>query len=412
MPNFAPVDEQLTDLLRGAEDVISEGDLRKRLGKSAETGTPLRVKLGIDPSSPDIHLGHTVVLRRLRAFQDHGHQAVLIIGDYTAMVGDPSGKNKTRPQLTIEQVEHNALTYIAQAAKVLDMDNCEVVRNGEWFHRMDFLGVLKLAARTTVARMLERDDFTKRYKDEVPISLHEFLYPLMQGWDSVQVKADVELGGTDQLFNLLMGRKLQEQEEMPAQICITSPIIPGLDGTEKMSKSLGNAIGVNFEPNDMFGKVMSIPDTLMESWYTLLTREPLESVKKLCDPDQTNPREAKLRLARLITTDMHSAEDAAQGQQHFENIAKGGLPEEMPEAEVALEGGMIPAFALVKNVHNVSGGDARRLLKQGGVKLIQPDTQDEFSVDDEKAEFTAEDLEGRVLKVGKRHFYRLVVRGS
>ncbi|MCB9931925.1 MAG: tyrosine--tRNA ligase [Planctomycetes bacterium] len=410
MSPFAPVDQQLADLLRGAEDVISEPELRKRLEKSAQSGKPLRVKLGIDPSSPDIHLGHTVVLRRLRAFQDHGHQAVLIIGDYTAMVGDPSGRNKTRPQLSIEQVEHNALTYIAQAAKVLDMERTEVVRNGEWFHTMEFLDVLKLSARSTVSQMLERDDFNKRFDAEQPISLHEFLYPLMQGWDSVMLKADVELGGTDQLFNLLMGRRLQEQEGMQPQVCITSPIIPGLDGEQKMSKSLGNAIGVKDEPADMFGKVMSIPDRLMRPWYTLLTREPLAQIDALLDDKQTHPRDAKLRLAGLIVTDMHGTEAAGHAQQAFLSVfSKGDLPEEMPVFELSLDGS-VAAFALVKDAHKVSGAEARRLLKQGGVKLIQPDTNDEFSVDDEKASFTAEDLQGRVLKVGKRHFYRLKLR--
>ncbi|MCA8916325.1 MAG: tyrosine--tRNA ligase [Planctomycetes bacterium] len=411
MTHFEKIDDQLADLLRGAVDVISEEELRKRLRKSADAGKPLRVKLGIDPSSPDIHLGHTVVLRKLRAFQDHGHQAVLIIGDYTAMVGDPSGKNKTRPQLSIEQVERNALTYIAQAAKVLDMDKTEVVRNGEWFHKMEFLDVLKLSARTTVSQMLERDDFTRRYNAEQPISLHEFLYPLMQGWDSVMVKADVELGGTDQLFNLLMGRRLQEQEGMQPQVCLTTPIIPGLDGEQKMSKSLGNAIGVNDEPGDMFGKVMSIPDKLMRDWYMLLTREPVSHIEKLLDPDQSHPRDAKLALAHIIVQEMHNSEAATAAQQGFLAVfSKGALPEDMPVAEVALDGRVIPAFALIKEAHKVSGGDARRLLKQGGVKLIQPETQDEFSVDDEKAEFTAEDLEGRILKIGKRHFYRLKLK--
>lgn len=411
MAHFARIDEQLTDLLRGVEDVISEDELRQRLRKSADEKTPLRVKLGIDPSSPDIHLGHTVVLRKLRAFQDHGHQAVLIIGDYTAMVGDPSGKNKTRPQLSIEEVEHNALTYINQAAKVVDMDKCEVVRNGEWFHKMEFLDVLKLAARTTVSQMLERDDFTKRYKAEQPISLHEFLYPLMQGWDSVMVKADVELGGTDQLFNLLMGRRLQQQEDQPPQICLTTPIIPGLDGEQKMSKSLGNAIGVTAEPNDMYGKVRSIPDKLMRAWFTLVTTAPMEQVEQLLDGSTTIPNDAKHALAQLIVSELHGSEAAQSAREEFDRIHKGGaLPEEMPEAAVEMKDGAIPAFVLIREVHKVSGGDARRLLKQGGVKLIQPDTEDEFSVDDEKAEFSADDLQGRVLKIGKRHFYRLIVR--
>jgi tyrosyl-tRNA synthetase len=407
MTNFAPVDEQLTALLRGAENVVSEEELKLRLRKQK----PLRVKLGIDPSSPDIHLGHTVVLRKLRAFQDQGHQAVLIIGDYTAMVGDPSGKNKTRPQLGIEEVERNARTYMEQAGKILDMSRAEVVRNGDWFKKMSFLDVLKLAARSTVSQMLERDDFHKRFEQEQPISLHEFLYPLMQGWDSVMVRADIELGGTDQLFNLLMGRRLQEQEGMAPQVCLTTPLIPGLDGVQKMSKSLGNAIGVTFEPADMFGKVMSIPDALMPTWFTLLTRESMEHVNRLCDSKQTHPRDAKLALAHLITQDLHGAKAAAEAQQTFTSVfSKGALPDDMPQAEITLEKGVIAAWALVKQAHGGSGADARRLLKQGGVKLIQPDTQDEFSVDDEKAELGADDLKGRVLKVGKRHFYRLVLR--
>jgi tyrosyl-tRNA synthetase len=276
---------------------------------------------------------------------------------------------------------------------------------------MEFLDVLKLSARSTVSQMLERDDFTKRYNAEQPISLHEFLYPLMQGWDSVMVKADIELGGTDQLFNLLMGRRLQEQEGMQPQVCLTTPIIPGLDGEQKMSKSLGNAIGVNDEAGDMFGKVMSIPDKLMRDWYTLLTREPISHIETLLDDQQTHPRDAKLALAHLIVQEMHSTDAATSAQQGFLSVfSKGALPEDMPEAEVTLTDGMIPAFALIKDVHGVSGGDARRLLKQGGVKLIQPDTQDEFSVDDEKAELTRDDLDGRILKIGKRHFYRLKLK--
>ncbi|MBK8205365.1 MAG: tyrosine--tRNA ligase [Planctomycetes bacterium] len=408
MPHFAPIADQLKDLLRGVADCIDEAELRQRLRKSIESGVPLRVKLGIDPSSPDIHLGHTVVLRKLRAFQEHGHHAVLIIGDYTAMVGDPSGRNKTRPQLSIEQVEQNALTYIAQAAKILDMKQTEVVRNGQWFHVMEFLDVLKLSARTTVSQMLERDDFTKRFDAEQPISLHEFLYPLMQGWDSVQVRADVELGGTDQLFNLLMGRRLQEQEGMPPQVCITTPIIPGLDGEQKMSKSLGNAIGVTLEANDMFGKVMSIPDALMPPWYTLLTREPEEKIVRLCDPAQTHPREAKLALAHLITQEMHGAESAATAQQAFEStFSKGELPADMPESVVEFTDGSVAAWALIKQVHGGSGGDARRLATQGGAKLIGGDGDEERTLNDPNAAFAPADLQGRVLKVGKRHFYRL-----
>ncbi|MDH5641435.1 MAG: tyrosine--tRNA ligase [Nitrospira sp.] len=409
MTHFKPVDEQLADVLRGAVDVIDEQELHKLLRSSADKQKPLRVKLGIDPSSPDIHLGHTVVLRKLRAFQDHGHQAVLIIGDYTAMVGDPSGKNKTRPQLGPDEVEAHAQTYLAQAGKVLDMDRAEIRHNGEWFSKMSFLDVLKLCSRSTVARMLERDDFAKRFKSEAPISIHEFLYPLMQGWDSVNVKADIELGGTDQLFNLLVGRRLLEQEGKAPQVCLTTPIIAGLDGSQKMSKSLGNAIGVNEAPEQMFGQTMSIPDQLMESWFTNLTREPESKIKELCDPDRTHPRDAKMALAHLITQQFHGPEAAAAAQQAFVSvIQQKSLPEDIPEVRVEVVDGVIPVWRLVKDAHNVSGGDARRLVKQGGVHIVQPDTEDSLTLRDENATLSADELAGRVLKIGKRHFYRVV----
>lgn len=410
MPRFAPIDDQLKDLLRGAVDVINEEELRARLRESASSGKPLRVKLGIDPSSPDIHLGFTVPIRRLRAFQQHGHTAILIIGDYTAMVGDPSGKNKTRPQLSAEQVEANAQTYLAQVGKLLDLEKTEIVRNGEWFSRMSFLDVLNLCSRSTVARMLERDDFTKRFSQQVPISIHEFLYPLMQGWDSVMVRADVELGGTDQLFNLLVGRRLQEQEGQAPQICITGPIIAGLDGEQKMSKSLGNAIGVTFEPADMVGKIMSIPDSLMESWFTHLTREEPARVATLCDPEKSHPRDAKLALAHLITQEMHGPQAAEAARQAFlSTFSKGELPDDIPEKHVTLTHGAITAWALVKQVHGGSGGDARRLVQQGGARLINPESGIETSLPDANAALSQSDLAGAVLKVGKRHFYRLAV---
>ncbi|MDC1142223.1 tyrosine--tRNA ligase [Planctomycetota bacterium] len=394
--------EELNNLLRGAVDVINRAELEKRLNK----GKPLRVKLGIDPSSPDIHLGHTVVLRRLRAFQDAGHQAVLIIGDYTAMVGDPSGKNKTRPQLKKEDVERNADTYIAQAAKILDMDKVELRRNGEWFSEMEFLDVLKLCARSTVARMMERDDFTKRFKSETPISIHEFLYPLMQGWDSVMIKADIELGGTDQLFNLLMGRRLQEQENQRPQICLTTPIIAGLDGEQKMSKSLGNAIGVLTEPVDMFGKVMSIPDALMQSWFTLLTTVPEDDVKALCDDSQTHPRDAKLKLAGMITTAMHDEVAAEAGKQAFVNqFSKGGMPDDVPTVALEIGDEGMPAWAIVKNARGLSGGDSRRIVKQNGAKLLDANGENEQPLADKN--YSADELDGCLLKVGKRHWFKL-----
>ncbi len=409
MTQFRPIDEQLTDILRGAVDVVSLEELKARLRDSITHNKPLRVKLGVDPSSPDLHLGHTLQMRRLRAFQDHGHQAVLIIGDYTAMVGDPSGKNKTRPQLTHEDVERNAKTYLDQAGKVLDVSRLEIRRNGEWFSKMDFMDVLKLCARTTVARLLERDDFLKRYKEGTPISLHEFLYPLMQGWDSVMIQCDVELGGTDQLFNLLMGRKLQEQEGQKPQLCVTGPLLEGLDGEQKMSKSLGNAISINEPPKDMFGKVMSIPDSAMKKWYTYLTKLPLERVNELCDAKKNHPRDAKMALAHLVTHEFCGDDAANAAQAAFEAISQKKLPEDIKAASVKLENNGVQVWALVKQVHGGSGGDAKRLVAQGGVHLIETDNLDERTLDDPNATFGKGELEGRVLKVGKRAFYRLSV---
>ena len=409
MTHFKPIDDQLTDILRGAVDVVTADELKARLRDAIAHNRPLRVKLGVDPSSPDLHVGHTLQMRRLRAFQDHGHQAVLIIGDYTAMVGDPSGKNKTRPQLTHEEVEKNARTYLDQAGKVLDVSRLEIRRNGEWFANMQFMDVLRLCARSTVARLLERDDFLKRYKAEQPISLHEFLYPLMQGWDSVMIKADVELGGSDQLFNLLMGRRLQEQEGQHPQVCITGPLLEGLDGEQKMSKSLGNAIAINEPPKDMFGKVMSIPDSAMKKWYTYLTKLPLTRVDELCDATRNHPRDAKVALAHLVTREFHGDDAANAAQAAFEAISKKQLPDDIKTASVKLEGGGVQVFALVKQVHGGSSGDAKRLVAQGGVHLIETDNLDERTLDDPNATFGKGELEGRVLKIGKRAFYRLSV---
>jgi tyrosyl-tRNA synthetase len=409
MTQFKPIDEQLNDILRGAVDVVSLDELKQRLRDSIAKNKPLRVKLGVDPSSPDLHVGHTLQMRRLRAFQDHGHQAVLIIGDYTAMVGDPSGKNKTRPQLTHEDVEKNAKTYLDQAGKVLDVSRLEIRRNGEWFSKMNFMDVLKLCARTTIARLLERDDFLKRYKEGSPISLHEFLYPLMQGWDSVEIKCDVELGGSDQLFNLHMGRKLQELEGQPPQICITGPLLEGLDGEQKMSKSLGNAISINEPPKDMFGKVMSIPDSAMKKWYTYLTKLELSRVEELCNPQKNHPRDSKVALAHLVTREFWGDDAANAAQAAFEAISQKKLPEDIKAASVKLENDGVQVWALVKQVHGGSGGDAKRLVAQGGVHLIEPDNLDERTLDDEKAVFGKSELDGRVLKIGKRNFYRLSV---
>ena len=289
-----PPREQVKELLRGTVIVHSEEELLKKL----EKGAPLRVKLGVDPSSPDIHLGHTVVLRKLRQFQDHGHQAVLIIGDFTALVGDPTGKKKTRPQLDPTEVEANAKTYIEQVGKVLDATRLEIVRNSSWLKSLPFYELVKLAAKMTVARFMERDDFSKRYKEGIPIHLHEFLYLVMQAYDSVVVKADVELGGTDQLFNLMVGRDLMRDMEQEPQVAMTTPILTGLDGHDKMSKSLGNHIGVSMDPFEMYSRVMSIPDANMKEWYTLLTALPMDEVERLCA--KMHPKVAKDRLGREI----------------------------------------------------------------------------------------------------------------
>lgn len=403
MSAFPPVEEQLALITRGAVDLIDEKQVRGMLEKSAKDNKPLRVKLGIDPSSPDIHLGHTVVLRKLAQWQSLGHQAVLIIGNYTAMVGDPTGKSKTRPQLSEAEVEANAQTYLDQVGSILDLEKTEIRRNGEWFGEMGFLEILKLCAQTTVARMLERDDFTKRYKAGEAISLHEFLYPLMQGHDSVMIEADVELGGTDQLFNLLMGRKLQEDAGQRPQICLTTPLIEGLDGVQKMSKSLGNYIGVAESADEQFGKSMSIPDDKMRAWFTLLTDVAPDEIDALCDPDQTNPREAKDRMAREVVATFHGADAAAAASEEFvRRFKQKKLPDDLPQHQ-ASAAKLNVLDLLVETKLAASKGEARRLVQQGGVRLIDPDGDEKGEVIqaiDAEVETTA----GMVLKVGKRKF--------
>src|SRR5215467_7572388 len=299
-PPMLPVEDQLALIRRGVEQIVPEDELRKKLERSVRTGQPLRVKYGIDPTGIDVHLGHTVPLRKLRFFQELGHQAVLIIGNYTALVGDPSGRDQTRARLTPEQVEANARDYLKQVSKVIHIDKAEVVHNGDWFGKMNFLDTLALMSRITVQRMLERDDFTKRFRAEPsePIYLHECLYPLMQGQDSVEIRADVELGGSEQLFNLMVGRRLQEDAGQEPQICLTLPILRGLDGERRMGKSLGNYVGVGEAPYDQFAKTMSIPDAIMCEWFELLTDRPGDEIHRLLDPAVTHPMEAKKALAR------------------------------------------------------------------------------------------------------------------
>jgi tyrosyl-tRNA synthetase len=378
----------LKDLLRGAVNVHSEDELRKKLAR----GTPLRVKLGVDPSSPDLHLGHTVVLRKLRQFQDAGHTAVLIIGDFTALVGDPTGRKKTRPQLTPPEVEANAKTYIEQVGKVLRPDRLEVVRNSEWLKPLPFYELVKLAAKMTVARFLERDDFAKRLKEGVPISLHEFLYLVMQAYDSVVVRADVELGGTDQLFNLMVGRDLMRDEGMDPQVALTTPILTGLDGKDKMSKSLGNHIGVTMEPFEMYSRVMSIPDANMKEWYTLLTSLPLDEVERLTG--KMHPKAAKDRLGREIVNGFHPGKADEAALDWDRKFSKGEVTD-AKELAAPPESGVVDLLMLTKIPPSKS--EARRLVEQGGVEL------DGAKVTDPKAVLKVRD--GMILKVGKKKRY-------
>lgn len=395
--------EQVKILKRGTVEVYREDELAQRLTEAAKSGRPLRAKLGMDPTAPDIHLGHTVVLRKLRQFQDLGHKAILIIGDYTARIGDPTGQNTTRPMLSPEQIKQNAQTYFEQAGKILDMSpgKVEVRFNSEWLADMRLADVIKLTASMTVARMLERDTFELRYKKGDPIGIHEFLYPLMQGHDSVAIQSDVELGGTDQTYNNLVGRDLQRMAGQPAQIVITMPILVGLDGVQKMSKSKGNYIGVTDAPSDMFGKVMSIPDNLMENYYTLLTDLPLDGIKVLCDPAQTHPKQAKVTLGKLIVEQFHTPQAAEKAAEDFDKVfAQNQLPDDMPEFAVLAEPIMVSKL-LVQCGLVETGGEAKRMCVQGGVRI-----NDERISEPSTMITPANDM---VVQVGKRKFAKLKV---
>jgi tyrosyl-tRNA synthetase len=376
-------------LARDGVDCLPAGGLERKLA----LGRPLRVKLGLDPTAPDVHLGHTVVLRKLREFQDRGHVVVLIIGDYTARVGDPSGRSSTRPQLTGAEIDANARTYVEQAAKVLDPERIELRHNSEWLD-MSMEQLFALTRTTTVAQLLERDDFAKRYAGREPISITELLYPLMQGYDSVAVRADVELGGTDQKFNLLLARDIQRAYGIDEQVALTMPILPGVDGVRKMSKSLGNQIGVTDPPQEMYGKTLSLPDEAMQSWYELLLGEPL--------PAGLSPRDAKHALARRLVERLHSAEAAQAAADHFRRVfVQGGLPEEIEEASFAGSDGAVHMPALIASSFGGSRSDARRKLAQGAVKL------DGAALGAEDLDLAPERLDGAVLQVGKRGFRRL-----
>jgi tyrosyl-tRNA synthetase len=403
------VNEQMDVLRRGCAEIISEKDLESKLEKSIRTGKPLRVKLGLDPSAPDIHLGHAVVLRKMREFQELGHEVFLVVGDFTGRIGDPSGKSETRPQLTMEKIMENARTYQEQAFKILDPARTHTVFNGEWLSKLTFEDVINLASKYTVARMLEREEFRGRFHEERPIYIHEFFYPFMQAYDSIALDIDVELGGTDQKFNILFGRTLQREFNQEPQVAILMPILVGLDGVKKMSKSLGNYIGVTEAPQESYGKVMSIPDEVMMTYYELATELPEDEVTgigKALASAKLHPRDAKRRLAREIVAVYHGREAAIEAEEEFDTVFRdGGLPESIPDivvsAEHLAEGKIWCPKLLVMAGLAGSNSEARRLIEQGAV-----------TVDGERIQDSTEDLavrSGMILKVGKRKFARIQV---
>jgi len=397
------INEQLDYLRKGTTEIIPEDELRAKLERAAQTGKPLRVKLGADPTAPDIHLGHTVVIRKLRAFQELGHTVIFLIGDFTGLIGDPSGKSATRPQLTREEIAANAETYKAQIFKLLDPAKTEIRFNSEWMDKLGSDGFIRLASHVTVKQILERDDFAKRLTEEKPIALHELLYPLTQAYDSVALAADVELGGTDQKFNLLMGRNLQREYKQEAQVAVIMPLLEGTDGVQKMSKSLGNYIGINEAPSEIFGKVMSISDDLMWRYYELLTDltpGQIESLRRSAQNGERNPRDVKAELARTIIADFHSEEDATRAEAEF--VSRFRLKEVPEEIEELFEqpGKWKLVDLLSKNNLTPSKSEARRLIEQGGVQINgERQTQTDFEVD-----ITEEPI---LIKIGKRRFYRL-----
>jgi tyrosyl-tRNA synthetase len=385
--------------LRGVEELLPQDEWIKKLTRSETSGQPLRIKLGLDPTAPDIHIGHTVVLNKMRQLQDLGHQVIFLIGDFTSLIGDPSGRNSTRPPLTPEQIKFNAETYYRQASMVLDPAKTEIRYNSEWSEPLGATGMIQLAAKYTVARMMERDDFHKRFTTGQSISVHEFLYPLMQGYDSVALKSDLELGGTDQKFNLLMGRHLQQEYGQEPQCVLTMPLLVGLDGVDKMSKSKNNYIGITEEANTMFAKVLSISDTLMWDWYTLLSFKSLADIAALKAEvaGGRNPKDAKVLLAKEITTRFHSASAADAAEQDFINRSKGGVPDEIPE--VALTGAPLGIGALLKQANLApSTSEANRLIDGGGVRV------DGSVVSDKGLKLDAGTY---VVQVGKRKFARV-----
>jgi tyrosyl-tRNA synthetase len=396
------VREALRVTLRGCHELLPQDDWQAKLARSDATGVPLRIKLGLDPTAPDIHIGHTVVLNKMRQLQDLGHQVIFLIGDFTSMIGDPSGRNATRPPLTREQIESNAQTYYKQASLVLDPAKTEIRYNSEWSDPLGARGMIQLAAKYTVARMMERNDFAERFRAGTPISVHEFLYPLMQGYDSVALKSDLELGGTDQKFNLLVGRALQTEYGQEPQCILTMPLLEGTDGVEKMSKSKGNYIAISEPANDMYAKLLKIDDELMWKYFMLLSFRPEDEIARLKAETEggRNPKDAKVLLAREITTRFHGAPAADAAQADFENRARGGVPDEI--AEVSLAGAPIGIGALLRQANLApSGSEAMRLVDQGGVRI------DGAAVSDKGLKLGAGTY---VVQVGKRKFARVTVR--
>lgn len=392
----------LSELERGTEEILIKPELVQKLNQ----GRPLRIKVGFDPTAPDLHVGHTVIINKMRQFQELGHQVIFLIGDFTGRIGDPTGKSATRPPLTEEQVNQNATTYKEQVFKILDPDKTEVAFNSTWMGKMSSAEMIQLAAKQTVARMLERDDFSKRYKSNQPIAIHEFLYPLVQGYDSVALRADVEMGGTDQKFNLLVGRELQRMYGQEQQVVITLPLLEGLDGINKMSKSLGNYIGITDAPNDMFGKIMSVSDELMWRYFDLLSFRPLSEIKQLRQQvaEGFNPRDVKFLLAEELITRFHNKAAAAAAQEDFiTRFQKGALPDDLPEVSVDVEKADLPIANLLKNAGLVeSTSEAFRMIQQGGVKI------DGVKVEDRNLLISKGTI--AVIQVGKRKFAKVTVK--
>jgi tyrosyl-tRNA synthetase len=391
---------------RAAAEIIPEDDLVRKIERSISTNAPLRIKLGCDPSRPDLHLGHAVVLRKLRQFQDLGHTAILIIGDFTGMIGDPSGRSKTRPALTLEETRKNGQSYFEQATRILSSQRIQMLYNSEWLAKMSFADVIQLASKYTVARMLERDDFTLRYRSAEPISVHEFLYPLAQAMDSVAIAADVELGGTDQKFNLLVGRDIQREFGQEPQVILTVPILPGIDGVEKMSKSLDNAIGITDPPKEMYGKTLSIPDTLIATYFELassVSNEELKEIRAQLASGAVNPRDLKRRLARMLVTQYHSEQAARAAEEEFDRIfVKKETPDQIEEFRITARMGIRDLVSLLSVAGLASSRtEARRLIDQGAVSIDGTRVEESTAPLPTQSEF--------IIKVGKRKFKKIVV---